>query len=105
MVLSSADPSPMWASFYVAERFATATHAWISESQQAGSSTASVCAGSEHRCCSRYRERDVRDEHHVTGTLPVAQSHWGIKPYRGLTGALTGRDMVDIVVDGRLPVE
>jgi hypothetical protein len=39
----------------------------------------------------------------VTGTLPVIQSEWGIKPYRALMGALKVRDAVDIVLDAPLP--
>jgi polyisoprenoid-binding protein YceI len=39
----------------------------------------------------------------VTGTLPVTQSEWGIKPYRALMGALKVRDSVDIVLDAPLP--
>jgi hypothetical protein len=38
----------------------------------------------------------------LTGTIPVTQSEWGIKPYRGLMGALKVRDDVEIVVDARL---
>ncbi len=40
----------------------------------------------------------------LTGSLPVTQSEWGIKPYRGLMGALKVRDAVEIVIDVRLPV-
>jgi polyisoprenoid-binding protein YceI len=40
---------------------------------------------------------------HVSGTLPVTQSEWGIKPYRGLMGALKVRDEVEIVLDAPLP--
>lgn len=39
----------------------------------------------------------------VTGTLPVTQSAWGIKPYKAFMGALKVRDDVEIVVDARLP--
>jgi polyisoprenoid-binding protein YceI len=39
---------------------------------------------------------------HVTATIPVTQSAWGIKPYRGLMGALKVRDDVEVVVDARL---
>jgi polyisoprenoid-binding protein YceI len=39
----------------------------------------------------------------LTGTIPVVQTQWGIKPYRGLMGALKVRDDVEIVVDARLP--
>jgi polyisoprenoid-binding protein YceI len=39
---------------------------------------------------------------HVTGTIPLTQSEWGIKPYRGLMGALKVRDAVEVVLDARL---
>ena len=39
----------------------------------------------------------------VSGTIPVTQSQWGIKPYRGLMGALKVRDDLEIVIDARLP--
>lgn len=39
----------------------------------------------------------------VTGTIPLRQSEWGIKPYRGLMGALKVRDDVEIVIDAPLP--
>lgn len=39
----------------------------------------------------------------VTGTIPVTQTTWGIKPYRGLMGALKVRDDVEVVVDAHLP--
>jgi polyisoprenoid-binding protein YceI len=39
----------------------------------------------------------------VGGTLPVTQSEWGIKPYRGLMGALKVRDTIDVVLDVQLP--
>ena len=35
----------------------------------------------------------------VSGTIPLTQSEWGIKPYRGLMGALKVRDDVEVVVD------
>jgi polyisoprenoid-binding protein YceI len=38
----------------------------------------------------------------VTGTVTVTQSDWGIKPYRGLMGALKVRDQVEIALDARL---
>jgi hypothetical protein len=38
-------------------------------------------------------------EGRITGTLPVTQSDYGIKPYRGLMGALKVRDGVDVVID------
>jgi polyisoprenoid-binding protein YceI len=40
---------------------------------------------------------------HVTGTAQLVQSEWGIKPYRGLMGALKVRDSVEVVFDGVLP--
>jgi hypothetical protein len=39
----------------------------------------------------------------VSGTLPITQSEWGIKPYRAFMGALKVRDTVDIVLDAGLP--
>jgi polyisoprenoid-binding protein YceI len=38
----------------------------------------------------------------LTGTIPVVPSQWGIKPYRGLMGALKVRDDVEIVIDAPL---
>ena len=46
---------------------------------------------------------DVDDAGRVTGTIPLTQSEWGIKPYRGLMGALKVRDDVEIVIDAPLP--
>jgi polyisoprenoid-binding protein YceI len=46
---------------------------------------------------------DVGGDGRVTGTIALTQSDWGIKPYRGLMGALKVRDEVEIVVDVRLP--
>ena len=43
------------------------------------------------------------DASRVTGTIPLTQSEWGIKPYRGLMGALKVRDEVEIVIDAPLP--
>jgi len=39
----------------------------------------------------------------VTGTVALTQSEWGIKPYRGLMGALKVRDSVEVVLDARVP--
>lgn len=47
-------------------------------------------------------ELAVTDDGHVTGTIPVTQTTWGIKPYRGLMGALKVRDDVEVVIDARL---
>jgi hypothetical protein len=35
----------------------------------------------------------------IRATIALVQSEWGIKPYRGLMGALKVRDDVEIVVD------
>ena len=40
----------------------------------------------------------------VTGTVRLLQTDWGIRPYRGLMGALKVRDEVEVVIDARLPV-
>jgi polyisoprenoid-binding protein YceI len=45
----------------------------------------------------------VDDSGRLSGTIPVVQSDWGIKPYRGLMGALKVRDDVEIEVGARLP--
>ena len=47
----------------------------------------------------------VEDGGAVRGTIPLVQSDWGIKPYRGLMGALKVRDAVDVVIDATLPSE
>ena len=39
----------------------------------------------------------------VSGTIPLTQSAWGIKPYRGLMGALKVRDDIEVVVAADLP--
>lgn len=48
-------------------------------------------------------ELSVGADGHVTGTAPLVQSAWGIKPYRGLMGALKVRDSLEVVFEGRLP--
>jgi polyisoprenoid-binding protein YceI len=48
-------------------------------------------------------ELTVEDGGAVSGTIPLSQSDWGIKPYRGLMGALKVRDEVEIVIEARLP--
>ncbi len=35
----------------------------------------------------------------LRGTIPLTQSAWGIKPYRGLMGALKVRDDVEVVIE------
>jgi polyisoprenoid-binding protein YceI len=47
---------------------------------------------------------DIGDDGRVSGTIPLAQSDFGIKPYRGFMGALKVRDEVEIVIEARLPV-
>jgi polyisoprenoid-binding protein YceI len=49
-------------------------------------------------------ELDAAPGGRVRGTLPVTQTDWGIKPYRGLMGALRVRDTVEVVLDVVLPV-
>ena len=44
------------------------------------------------------------DDGRVTAVVRVVQSQWGIKPYRGLMGALKVRDDIEVVVNARLPV-
>ena len=46
---------------------------------------------------------DVAADGRIDGTVTLTQSAWGIKPYRGLMGALKVRDDVELVVDARLP--
>lgn len=48
---------------------------------------------------------EVGGDGRVAGTIALTQSAWGIKPYRGLMGALKVRDEVEIVVDVRLPAK
>jgi polyisoprenoid-binding protein YceI len=43
---------------------------------------------------------DVDPDGRVGGTIPLTQSDWGIKPYRGLMGALKVRDEIEIVIEG-----
>ena len=40
-----------------------------------------------------------REGGRLRATVPVVQSQWGIKPYRGLMGALKVRDDVEVVLD------
>ncbi|HEV2771206.1 MAG TPA: YceI family protein [Thermoleophilaceae bacterium] len=41
----------------------------------------------------------------VSGGVPLTQSEWGIRPYRGLMGALKVQDVIEIVIDARLPAD
>jgi YceI-like domain len=48
-------------------------------------------------------ELNAATDGRVSGTLPVTQSEWGIKPYRGVMGALKVRDTIEVVLDVPLP--
>jgi len=50
-------------------------------------------------------ELSVDADGHVTGTARLLQSEWGIKPYRGLMGALRVRDSLEVVFESRLPTD
>ena len=54
------------------------------------------------RCRPAGFELSVGADGHVTGTAQLVQSEWGIKPYRGLIGALRVRDSLEVVFDGVL---
>jgi polyisoprenoid-binding protein YceI len=58
-------------------------------------------AGSTHPITAQL---DVATDGRVSGTISLAQSAWGIKPYRGLMGALKVRDELEIVIDAQLPL-
>lgn len=45
----------------------------------------------------------ISPEGRVRGTLPVTQTEFGIKPYRGFMGALKVRDVVEVAIDVQLP--
>jgi polyisoprenoid-binding protein YceI len=48
-------------------------------------------------------ELAVGSDGQISASIALAQSAWGIKPYRGLMGALRVRDDVEIVIQARLP--
>ena len=50
-------------------------------------------------------ELQIDPDGRVTGTVPLTQSEWGIKPYTALMGALKVRDDVEVLIDARLPAE
>jgi polyisoprenoid-binding protein YceI len=52
--------------------------------------------------CPVTAQLDVGADGRVSGTVPLTQSAWGIKPYRGLMGALKVRDEVEVVIDAPL---
>ena len=41
----------------------------------------------------------------VTGGVSLAQSEWGIRPYKGVMGALKVQDVIEVVIDARLPAD
>jgi polyisoprenoid-binding protein YceI len=45
---------------------------------------------------------DVDAQRTATGTVALTQSAWGIKPYRGLMGALKVRDELEIAIEAPL---
>jgi polyisoprenoid-binding protein YceI len=45
----------------------------------------------------------VKDDGTVSGTIPLTQTDWNIRPYRGLMGALKVRDEVEVVIAADLP--
>jgi polyisoprenoid-binding protein YceI len=45
----------------------------------------------------------VTDGGAVNGAIRLTQSDWGIRPYRGLMGALKVRDDVEVVIRANLP--
>ena len=49
-------------------------------------------------------ELELSPDGRLRGTLPVTQTEFGIKPYRGFMGALKVRDAVEIAVDAQLAV-
>ena len=46
---------------------------------------------------------DVAADGRVSGTIGLTQSAWGIKPYRGLMGALKVREEREILIGAQLP--
>ncbi len=50
-------------------------------------------------------EVSVGRDGHVSGTAALVQSEWGIKPYRGLMGALRVRDSLEVIFEGTLPTD
>ena len=46
---------------------------------------------------------DVSADGKASGTIALAQTHWGIKPYRGLMGALKVRDELEVAIEAPLP--
>jgi polyisoprenoid-binding protein YceI len=47
-------------------------------------------------------EMTVQDDGHLTATMVVKQTEWGMKPYSALFGTLKVADEVEVFIDGRL---
>ena len=63
---------------------------------------ASLTVEGELTMAGRTRPATVRlalEDGALRGTISLTQSAWGIKPYRGLMGALKVRDDVEVVID------
>ena len=52
---------------------------------------------------SQFVSRNPEASRDLGPRLEIVQTEWGIKPYRGLMGALKVRDEVEIVIEARLP--
>lgn len=50
-------------------------------------------------------ELSLGSDGRVSGGVRLAQSEWGIRPYRGLMGALKVQDVIEVVIDARLPAD
>ena len=44
----------------------------------------------------------IDDAGALSATAVVTQTHWGMKPYSALFGALKVKDEVEVVLEGRL---
>jgi len=50
-------------------------------------------------------ELSLGSEGRISGRVPLAQSEWGIRPYRGLMGALKVQDVIEVVIEAGLPAD
>jgi hypothetical protein len=48
---------------------------------------------------------DLPGGHRILARTSVRQSDFGIKPYSGMLGTLLVRNLVDVVVDVRVPLD
>jgi YceI-like domain len=48
-------------------------------------------------------ELELSGDGRISGTLHLAQSQWGIKPYHAFMGALKVRDDIEVALDASLP--